>query len=71
MITDLKYVAVIRRGDEGRVLTVTDGHLGRTIEHETRLGSVIVGEFTRLHVAERAIRQALQGWKEHRIIRKD
>ena len=66
----VKYLAVIRDGDEGRVLTVSDGHIRRTVEHERRIGSVIVGEFTELRVAERAVRQALAGWKECLVARK-
>jgi hypothetical protein len=62
--TALKYLAVIRDGGEGRVLTLSDGHLRRTVDHETRTGSVIIGEFSDLHVAERAVRQTLRGWKQ-------
>lgn len=65
----MRYVAIIRDSGEGRILTVKDGDLRRTVEHERRLGSEIVGEFSDLHVAERALRQACAGWKEHRITR--
>jgi hypothetical protein len=65
----IAYISVIRNGDEGRVLTVAVGDVQRTVDHEQRIGSVIVGEFIVQHVAERAVRQALDGWKEHRITR--
>ena len=65
----VRYISVIRNGDEGRVLTVAVGDVQRTVDHEKRIGSVIVGEFSALNVAERAVRQALDGWKEHRIMR--
>jgi hypothetical protein len=58
----VRYIAVIRPGDIGHVLAVGDEHIRRTVEHETRLGSVIIGEYSSINVAERAVKQALHGW---------
>lgn len=63
-ISTVKYIAVIRAGDEGLVLTVAVGDINRTVEHEKRIGSAMVGEFSALHVAERAVKQALRGWRQ-------
>jgi hypothetical protein len=66
----VRYISVIRNGDEGRVLTVAAGDINRTVDHERRIGSTIVGDYSTLHVAERAVRQALAGLKEHPLARK-
>lgn len=60
MTTTVKYLVVVRDGS-GRVLVVRDGDLRQTIEHETRLGSVIVGEYAARHIAEKAAKQAESG----------
>ena len=59
----VKFLAVIRADDTGRVLTVGEAHLSCTVAHETKIGSTIVGEYTDLSVAERAVRLALRGWR--------
>jgi hypothetical protein len=59
----LKYIAVIRDGGEGRVLTITADRLRVTIEHETRIGSTIIGEYTSLGTAQRAAKLAEKGWR--------
>lgn len=59
---NLKYLAVICDEDTGRVLTVADWHLRRTVAHETALGSTIVGEYSDKGVAERAVKLVTRGW---------
>ena len=59
----LKYVAVIRPDGEGRVLTTSDDRLRVTVDHETRIGSTVIGEYTDLGVAQRAAKLAEKGWR--------
>jgi hypothetical protein len=62
----VKYIAVLRAG-KGRVLTVSDATVRRTLEHETKVHrSVVVGEYTKLETAERAAELAERGWRPAR-----
>jgi hypothetical protein len=61
-MTTVKFIAVIRAG-KGRVLTVRDGDIRRTLEHETRIGATIVGEYNNFNTADRAAQLAERGWR--------
>lgn len=61
----LKYIAVIRADGTGRVLTVGDSHIRRTVDHEAKVNkSVIIGEYTDPRTAEKAARLAERGWRQ-------
>jgi hypothetical protein len=61
-MTPVKYIAVIRAG-KGRVLTVREGDIRKTLEHETRIGSTIIGEYNNHNTADRAAQLAEKGWR--------
>jgi hypothetical protein len=59
----VKFIAVIRAG-KSHVLTVRDGHIRRTLEHEARAHqSTVIGEYNSFSTADRAAQLAERGWR--------
>ena len=59
----VKCIAVLRDGGGGRVLTISGDRLRGTIDHEARIGSTIIGEYTNLGTADRAAQLAERSWR--------
>jgi hypothetical protein len=59
----VKYIAVLRAG-KSHVLTVRDGDIRRTLEHEARVHqSTVIREFNTFNTADRAAQLAERGWR--------